>query len=164
MKIKTTRFGEIEVDDTKIIEMHREILGFEGLKTFTVISQEDKGPFMWLQSLEDGSVAFVVVNPQAIKPDYEPEISDADAQSLKLAAADDVLMLAIVTIRMDPFLVTANLRAPVVINKSLKIARQIVLEDADYSIRYNLSENIESPEKEAQQVKEKEAKATVNAR
>jgi flagellar assembly factor FliW len=102
---------------------------------------------MWLQSVEDGSVAFVVVNPQVIKPDYEPEISDADAQSLKLAAADDVLMLAIVTIRMDPFLVTANLRAPVVINKSLKIARQIVLEDADYSIRYNLSENIEPPAK-----------------
>jgi Uncharacterized protein conserved in bacteria len=164
VKVKTTRFGEIDVDDTKIIEMRRELLGFEGLKTFTIISQEDKGPFMWLQSLEDGSVAFVVVNPQVIKPDYEPEISDADAESLKLAASKDVLMLAIVTIRMDPFRVTANLRAPVVINKSLKIARQIVLEDEDYSIKYNLSENDKSPEKEAQQVKEKESKATINIR
>lgn len=161
MKVNTTRFGEIEVDDTKIIEMRREILGFDGLKIFTIISQENKGPFMWLQSIEDGSLAFVVVNPQIIKPDYEPEINDADAESLKLEKTEDAMLLTIVTIHMNPFSVTANLRAPIVINKSLRIARQIVLEDADYSIRYSISENVGSSEAKSEQNKELKETAAV---
>ncbi|MGV8056609.1 MAG: flagellar assembly protein FliW [Smithellaceae bacterium] len=144
MKVKTTRFGEIEVDDTKIIEMRRDILGFEGLKSFTIISQEDKAPFMWLQSLENGSLAFIVVNPQLIKPDYEPEIEDQDAESLHLQKTEDAMILAIVTVRLNPFSVTANLRAPVVINKTMRIARQIVLENSDYPIRYELENKEEN--------------------
>lgn len=144
MKVKTTRFGEIEIDSTKIIEMRHDILGFEGLKSFTIISEEGKAPFMWLQSVEKGSLAFIVVNPQLIKPDYEPEIDDLDAKSLDLEKQEDAMILAIVTVRLNPFSVTANLRAPVVINKTLRIARQVILESSDYPIRYemaNIKEN-----------------------
>lgn len=144
MKVKTTRFGEIEVDETKIIEMRRDILGFEGLKSFTIISQEEKAPFMWLQSVENGSLAFIVVNPQLIKADYEPEIDDLDANDLHLEKAEEAMILTIVTVRLNPFSVTANLRAPVVINKTLRIARQIVLENADYPIRYELENKKEN--------------------
>lgn len=139
MKIKTTRFGEIEIDETKMIEMRRDILGFEGLKLFTIISREEKSPFMWLQSVENGALAFVVVNPQLIKPDYEPEISDQDAKSLQLDKSEDAMILTIVTVRLSPLLVTANLRAPIIINKEMRIARQIVLENDDYPIRYELT-------------------------
>jgi flagellar assembly factor FliW len=140
VKVKTTRFGEIEVDEASIIKMCRDILGFEGLKLFTIIAPEDKTPFMWLQSLEEGNVAFVVVNPRLIKPDYQPEITDADIQTLSMEKSADVMLLTIVTIYSQPLSVTINLRAPIVINKMLKIARQIVLDDSSYAIKYHLIE------------------------
>lgn len=136
----TTRFGEIEVDKSNIIEMSHDILGFEGLKSFTIISQKEKAPFMWLQSVEDGALAFIVINPQLIAPDYEPEINDVDAKELHLEKSTDAMLLTMVTVRLNPFSVTANLRAPVVINKTLRIARQIVLENENYPIRYGLTE------------------------
>lgn len=140
MKVTTTRFGEIEVDKSNIIEMSHDILGFEGLKSFTIISQKEKAPFMWLQSVEDGALAFIVINPQLIVPDYEPEINDVDAKELHLEKSADAMLLTMVTVRLNPFSVTANLRAPVVINKTLRIARQIVLENEKYPIRYGLTE------------------------
>lgn len=140
MKVMTTRFGEIEVDKSNIIEMNHDILGFEGLKSFTIISQKEKAPFMWLQSVEDGALAFIVINPQLIVPDYEPEINDVDAKELHLEKSADAMLLTMVTVRLNPFSVTANLRAPVVINKTLRIARQIVLENEKYPIRYGLTE------------------------
>lgn len=136
----TTRFGEIEVDKSNIIEMSHDILGFEGLKSFTIISQKEKAPFMWLQSVEDGALAFIVINPQLIAPDYEPEINDVDAKELHLEKSADAMLLTMVTVRLNPFSVTANLRAPVVVNKTLRIARQIVLENEKYPIRYGLTE------------------------
>jgi flagellar assembly factor FliW len=153
VKVKTTRFGEIEVEETKIINMSRDILGFEGLKSFTIIAQEEKAPFMWLQSVENGSLAFIVVNPQIFKADYEPEIDDLDAKSLHLEKTEDAMMLAIVTVRLNPFSVTANLRAPVVINKTLCIAKQIVLESDDYPIRYELANKEENTDADKREVK-----------
>jgi flagellar assembly factor FliW len=144
VKVITTRFGEIEVDKTNIIEMSRGILGFEGLKSFTIISQVEKEPFMWLQSVEDGSVAFIVINPQLIKSDYEPEINDIDAAELHLEKSADAMLLTMVTVRVNPFSVTVNLRAPIIVNKTLRIARQIVLENENYPIRYRLSEKDQS--------------------
>lgn len=64
VKIKTTRFGEVEIDETKIIKMRRDTLGFEGLNSFTIITKKDIEPYMWLQSLYEDSIAFLVVNPQ----------------------------------------------------------------------------------------------------
>ena len=139
MNIVTTRFGEIDVDESKIIEMRGGVIGFEYLRKFILHIKDENNPFWWFQSLEDGAIAFVVINPFTVKTDYEPVIDDNDARLLEIGSADDVVMLAIVTIRQIPFSVSANLRAPIVVNSKKRIAKQIVLEDQSYPIQYNLT-------------------------
>jgi flagellar assembly factor FliW len=138
VNIVTTRFGEIDIDESKIIDMRGGILGFEHLKKY-VIHTDDNNPFWWFQSLDDGAIAFVVINPYSAKADYEPMISDNDVKLLEIEGAEDVVLLAILTIRQNPFSVSMNLRAPIVINAKKKIAKQIVLEDAQYPVQYYLT-------------------------
>ena len=139
MNIVTTRFGEIAIDESKIIDMRGGILGFEHLKKYVLHIKDDNNPFWWLQSLDDGAIAFVVINPYSAKADYEPMISDNDVKLLEIEEAEDVVLLAILTIFQNPFSVSMNLRAPLVINAKKKIAKQIVLEDVTYPVQYYLT-------------------------
>jgi flagellar assembly factor FliW len=139
LNIITTRFGKIDVDESKIIEMRAGIIGFEHLKKYVLHIQDEKNPFWWLQSLDEGSIAFVVINPFAAKADYEPVIDDNDTKLLEIKSADDVVLLVIATIRQNPFSVSVNLRAPIVVNARKKIAKQVILEDPAYPVRYYLT-------------------------
>jgi flagellar assembly factor FliW len=138
VNIITTRFGEIDVDESKVIHMRGSVIGFEHLEQFVLQKNDENNPFWWFQSIEDGAIAFVVMNPFFAKADYEPVIEDDDIKLLDIECVEDVVMLAIVTIRQNPFSVSVNLRAPIVINAKKKIAKQIVLEDSSYPIQYCL--------------------------
>lgn len=139
MELETSRFGKIEFDETMIIDMKGPILGFENLNKYVLLKQNERTPFSWFQSVEKGSLAFVVMNPQILMEDYEPEIGDNDVELLKIETAADVSLLSIVTIRSNPTKISANLRAPIVINSRKRLAKQIVLEDADYPVQYEVA-------------------------
>ncbi len=126
MHINTTRFGRIPVEESKVITMAGPILGFEQLERYILIVPDEKKPFWWLQSVDDGAVAFVVANPFAVKPDYEPEISGDIAQALHVERPEEAVVLTIVTIRKDPLKVTLNLKAPLVINLQRRLGRQVI--------------------------------------
>lgn len=146
MKITTTRFGEISVDEGKIIDMKGGILGFEHLKKYVMLVQDEKTPFLWFQSVEDGQTAFVIINPQLIKADYEPLINDEEVVRLGIENVTDVVLMVIVTIRSNPLMVTVNLRAPIVINAGKRFAMQVVLDDPDFPIRYSIADNKKNAE------------------
>jgi flagellar assembly factor FliW len=116
------------------------ILGFEHLKKYVILVHNEKPPFLWFQSVNDGAVAFVIINPQLIKADYEPLINDEEVVRLEIDDTQDVVLMAIVTIRSAPFLVTANLRAPIVINAKQRLAAQVVLDDQDLPIQYDITD------------------------
>ena len=139
MKVVTARFGEIDVDESKIIDMRGGIIGFEHLKKFVLHMQDEKNPFWWFQSLDDGKVAFVVINPFIAKADYEPVIDDNNTKLLEIENAEHVVLLAIVTILQNPFSVSINLRAPIVVNAEKKIAKQVILEDQMHPVQYYLT-------------------------
>ncbi len=141
MKISTTRFGDISIDESRVIRMKGGMLGFEHLRRYVLLMQDEKIPFWWFQSIEDGSVAFVIINSLAVKPDYEPVISDDEVKLLEIASPEDALLFSVVTIRSDPFKVTANLRAPIVVNAKKMLAKQVVLVGPDYPVQYPVTEN-----------------------
>jgi len=147
LNVVTAHFGEINVDETKIIEMRGGIIGFEHLKKYILHIQDEKNPFWWFQSLDDGKIAFVVINPFIANADYEPVIGDNDIKLLEIENAEHVILLAVVTILQNPFSVSVNLRAPIVINAEKKIAKQIVLEYPAYPVQYFLT--IDSGDKSA---------------
>ena len=139
MNVVTARFGEINVDESKVINMRGGIIGFEHLKKYILHIQDEKNPFWWFQSLDDDKVAFVVINPFVAKADYEPVIDDNDSKFLEIENAEQVVLLTIVTILKNPFSVSVNLRAPIVINAEKRIAKQIILEDQTYPVKYYLT-------------------------
>ena len=140
MRISTTRFGDISIDESRVIQMKGGMLGFEHLKRYVLLIQDEKIPFWWFQSIEDGSIAFVVINSLAVKPDYEPIVSDDEVKLLEIASPEDAVLFSVVTIRSDPFKVTANLKAPIVINAKKMLAKQVVLIDPDYPVQYPITE------------------------
>jgi flagellar assembly factor FliW len=140
LKVKTAHFGEIDADESGIIEIKGGILGFEDQTRFVIIEDNENTPFMWLQSLDREATAFIVINPFLVVPEYIPEISDNDGQTLELQGPEKAMVVAIATIRRNPFRISINLRAPVVINPEKKVARQIVLENSQWQIQHFLGE------------------------
>lgn len=138
MKVMTCRFGEIEIDDASIIKMKIPILGFDWLCSFAKINSGERRPFSWFQSLEDAAVAFIIADPFIIKQDYDPEIDDTALAMLEVKRASDINLMAIITVRSEPAKITANLRAPLVINTQKKIAGQIVLDDDQYPVQFHI--------------------------
>ena len=141
MKIQTKRFAALEIDENKIILMQKGILGFEDYKRFFLLMPSAGEPLMWLQAVDEPALAFVVANPCVIKGDYEPAIMENDLELLDIKRGEDIVLLAIVTVHSQPLRVTANLRAPILINAVNRKANQIVLDEPTYPIQYLVLES-----------------------
>ena len=138
MKVKTTRFGELEVDKKDILSFKEGILGFEQCKQFFVVDPGDNTLILWLQSVEDGAIAFPMIEPKIFKPDYIVKLLPAELNSLELTNLNDAVIYSILTIPQNVTEMSANLKAPIVINNRNKIARQIVLQDNKLTVRFEM--------------------------
>ena len=145
MHIDTTRFGALDVDERKIITFTDGLPGFEKHRLFTLVPHHvaagSKGsPFVWLQSLEDGGLAFLAMEPHQSFPDYAPRVPRAELEALALTGdAARPRLYAILTVpNGDPVGITANLMAPVVVNPRARLAKQIVLNTDEYGLRHRL--------------------------
>jgi flagellar assembly factor FliW len=134
MKINTTRFGEVEIQDDKIIEFPMGIPGFPQLKRYFIIDYKD--PIKWLHAVDDPNIAFIVANPFVIFSDYSFAIEDEVEKFLGLSEPADIVSLVILTVNDDTL--NANLKAPIVVNSSKLKAAQILLDDDRYSFRVPL--------------------------
>lgn len=136
MKIQTTRFGELEVNKNDIINFKEGILGFDALKRFFVVDPGDQTLILWLQSVEDGSIAFPVIEPKIFKHDYTVKLVPAEFTSLELEDLNGASIYTIITIPQNVTEMTANLKAPIIINNKVKVARQIVLQDSKLEVKH----------------------------
>lgn len=141
MKINTSRFGEVEVTESEWLLMKGAILGFESRSRYVLLIHDKNTPLWWLQSVDDPDLAFVVVNPCLVKPDYNPSIDEGDLAFLDIKNREDIALLAIVTVRSHPFRLTANLRAPILINVAHRTANQVILNDPAYPIQHDVISN-----------------------
>lgn len=139
-KLKTSRFGEIEIDPTLSFDFISPIIGFSEHKKFALVDYRPDSPFKWLQSTEDGDLAFPVTLCSYFNIPYEFEITDDDAEKLKLTSAEDILALNIVTIpKANPKAATVNLLAPIIVNIQTNKAMQVILKDNEkFKVRYRL--------------------------
>lgn len=138
MRINTRIFGEIEIDESKVVNFSDGIIGFPDLKKFILIHDQDdeKTTIQWLQSIDEPLFAMPVINPLLIVEAYNPEVEDELLSKLGDIGPEDMLVLVTMTIPEDITKMTINLRAPIVINtKSMKSA-QIIVEDSQYAVKY----------------------------
>ncbi len=123
-------------NDNSVIQMPDGLLGFERVKNYKLLTRPEEAPFMWLQMLDNPKRAFVVVPPQYILSDYNPDLSDLDVEFLELAEPSDAFVLNIVTVRGQGR-ATVNLRGPIVINRRTLIGKQVIpVNAAEYAIRH----------------------------
>ncbi len=149
MMIETTRFGQILVDENCVITFPEGLPGFEGCRRFMLVPHSGAdgtkdSPFEWLQSLDDGSLAFLAMDPRLVFPHYDPHLPSGELSSLSLERTDrgGARMYALLTVpKGDPCGITANLMAPVVVNAQARLGKQIVATGDCYGLRHRLLPN-----------------------
>jgi flagellar assembly factor FliW len=142
VKVSTTRFGEIQCDKSDILTFPEGILGFETHKTFTIVDPNDHTFVMWLQSVEDGQVAFPIIEPKIFAPDHSIKLLSYELQSIQVDHVDKLKVFCILTIPQDVTKISANLKAPIVINSERRLGKQVVLQDNKLSVRHEIYKDL----------------------
>ena len=153
-KITTTRFGEIEEDESKIVHFAAGLPAFEDEHEFIIIPYDEESPYVFLQSAVTPDLAFLMAIPFIFFPDYEFRLEDDVLESLALERQEDLLLYTLLTIPgKDIREMTANLLAPIVINSRTNEGCQIVLDKSSYCTKHKLfskkTEDKEASEREA---------------
>lgn len=144
MLMKTTHFGEIEINEENILDFEEGILGFEDIRRFGIINSEDpESPFSWIQAIEKPELAFALVDPFAIKKDYDFELKDEDASFLGIENPSQTAVFAIVVIPDDTKKISMNLKAPIIVNTNNKKAAQIILDSDKYTVRHFILDELQ---------------------
>jgi flagellar assembly factor FliW len=132
---ETSRFGRLEVNPEDVLTFSEGLLGFADLKKFILLDDPSDDIFAWLQSCDAPAIAFPVLEPELFSENYRLNLTKGDLESLKLESAAKARAFSIVTIPEDPTQMTANMKAPIVVNIATKTARQCVLQDNNLAIR-----------------------------
>ena len=131
----------LEVLEDEILEFPSGILGFEEYKGYVILEIRKDGLFRCLQSTDDPDVAFVIIEPAVFWPDYQVQVeAEALAEIGPIDDPGDVAIYAIVTVPRDVAKMTANLQAPLMINRKTRRGKQVVLTDGNYYTRHPILE------------------------
>ncbi|MBF0607389.1 MAG: flagellar assembly protein FliW [Candidatus Magnetobacterium sp. LHC-1] len=125
MRFNSSRFGELEVEEDKVISFPRGLAGFEGLTRYCLLFTDK--PVKWLHSVDDPEVAFTLVDPFVIHKDYTFTAVDEVEEFLQCNKVEHLLVLVAATIGEKEMLV--NFSSPIVINTSNMKAAQLMIVD-----------------------------------
>jgi len=137
MIYKTRDFGEREIPDSKVVIFKQPIFGFDDYTRFTMIFDEEIGEqIVWLQSLEEPSLCFLLFDPSSFNDFYKPEITE---ETEKLLGSGDYACWTVLSLKEDFDESTVNLKSPVLLNTATGVAAQVILEQ-DYPVRHPILE------------------------
>lgn len=141
MKITTTRFGAISIEKDQIISMPFGMLGFRDQKKFLILQHKEDSPFLWYQSVDDPTLAFVITNPFLFKPDYKIDLKDALKEMQWNGNGKEIGLDLYIVVNIPkglPQKMTGNLIGPIIINNEAKQAVQVVVTDSPYTHKFPL--------------------------
>ncbi|MGB3367256.1 MAG: flagellar assembly protein FliW [Acidaminobacteraceae bacterium] len=128
MLIETEVVGQVEYLDDDIITFEEGIYGFGGMKKFILIlNPVDEVPFHYLQSIEDHRLYFIVTSPFVFVKDYDFELSESLVEKMGIKSSEEIDIFSITVIPEDIGNTTINLKAPIIINRNNKRAKQQIL-------------------------------------
>lgn len=150
MRINTKIFGEVEIDDEKIICFEKGIIGFPELTQFALMhdaERTDGSGVRWLQSLQEPAFAMPVMDPLLVMADYNPEVEEELLKPIGELEPDQMLVLVTLTVPSDIKKMSVNLRAPIVIHTDNRKACQVIVDDDKYLVKYPIYEILQAAKK-----------------
>ncbi len=145
MIVETGRFGQLNVDENEIINMPNGVLGFPELRRYVLVDPADDALILWLQSLDRSEIAFPAIEPKIFKSDYVVKLSAADQRELGLERINkNAGVLSLLTIPQEIMHMSANIKAPLVINLENNFAKQVVLQENEYSVNHPMFKELKA--------------------
>jgi len=141
-KFSSTRLGDITFLPTDIYTFPLGLIGFPELQSFALIEAKKEAPFWWLQSLDDPTIAFMILRPELFKKGYEAKLKNEDLADLQIDKDDIPNIMVIITMPTNPNEATANLKAPLAVNLNKRIGKQIIMDNKDYNTRHKIMDTI----------------------
>ena len=154
MNVKTRHFGEVDIDESKVITMDNGLFGFENYKKYVLLydsSSEEIPNIQWLQSVDEELLALPVMIPTTIVPDYNPVVDDEYLENLGEWSEETISMLVTVTVPANIKDISINLKAPIIINTTTMKGSQVVAENPDYEIKFKIHELLEAARKKKEE-------------
>jgi len=134
--VTSTRFGEIPYAEEDVLVFPRGIPAFEQHNKWILAGEEDNA-IKWLQNIEDSDLALPVTTPDAVMTDYNAKIPEDELNLVGSKDFADLALLIVVSIpESAPWDMTANLRAPILINLKSRRAVQVIALNEEYPIRH----------------------------
>lgn len=138
MIIQSTRFGELDVMDTNIIKFPQGLLGFPNETSFALIPHTPDSPFVFLQSVSDPDLTFIMLDTLQVSNEYEFTLDDTTVNELHLSTENPPLVYNIVRTDKREDDMTVNLLAPIIIDPTQHLAKQTILENVPYKTRHRI--------------------------
>ncbi len=139
MNINAKYFGEVMYEENEVIYFINGLFGFENYKKYLPLSfNEENDSMLSLQNLEDEALSFIVMNPFMLCQDYSPKLSEQDLKELEANSIDDISFYVISVIRDPVEESTVNLKAPLAVNAMNRKAKQVMLDQPEYTFRHTL--------------------------
>ncbi len=150
MKVQTKWFGEIEVSDDKIITFDKGIIGFEDWKKYTLVydaEKEEDISVIWLQAVDEPSLALPVMKPEFVYEPYDPVVEDEIIATLGEDIQDaDLRVFCALTVPQDLTKMTINLKAPIIVNFDTMKGVQLIADNSDYQVKYPIYDILKKEE------------------
>lgn len=141
MKIQSKYFGSVEYDEEDVLTFPVGLFGFEKEHRFLLIPFEgSSSTLLCLQSLTEPALAFVVMDPFALQPDYTPVLQPQEREALGVTRDDELGYYVLCVVKNPVSDSTVNLKCPVAINVETRVARQVILETDQYDMRHPLAQ------------------------
>lgn len=135
MEIISPIHGKMIYEENEIIRFERGIPGFDYLKKFIIKEVGEDSPFGILQSIEDKDIGFIIISPFMINNSYEIKLNEEILKNLNIEKEEEVVLYSLVTLSEKAENITANLKAPLVINTNSKKGEQYILDKEEYKIK-----------------------------
>lgn len=140
MEVQTTRFGTTNIGPSAVLTFTQPIIGFREFRRFAVLPGPPDSAVVWLQSTESPELAFILMNPREVVPDYTVKLAEHELAELAVSTVDELDIYTIVVVPQDRSKVRTNLKAPILINKERQLAKQTILDKSDYPIQFFLDQ------------------------
>lgn len=141
MNINTKYFGPVAYEADEIICIPGGLIGFDNYTKYLPLPfQEEDDSLISLQSLDEEDLSFILMNPFGVCPDYAPLLSGQDMKDLKAGSEEELVYYVIAVIRDTIDESTINLKAPLVINAMNRQAKQVILDQPEYTFRHALGD------------------------